>query len=58
MASAGFVTFDAPELDFPGNRSPPRWKFVYRPKRKICAPGEVRVPEVSASAKFKSSRFS
>jgi hypothetical protein len=40
-ASAGFVTFDVPKRDFPGNRSPPRWKFVYRPKRKICAPGEV-----------------
>jgi hypothetical protein len=40
-ASAGFVTFDVPERDFPGNRWPLRWKFVYRPKRKICAPGEV-----------------
>jgi hypothetical protein len=39
-ASAGFVAFDAPERDFPRNRSPPRWKFVLRPKRKICAPGE------------------
>jgi hypothetical protein len=39
--SAGFVTFDVPERDFPGNRSPPRWKFLCRPKRKICAPGEV-----------------
>jgi len=33
-ASARFVTFDVPERDFPGNRSPPRWKFVCRPKRK------------------------
>src|SRR6478735_6227027 len=33
-ASARVVTFDVPERDFPGNRSPPRWKFVYRPKRK------------------------
>jgi hypothetical protein len=40
-ASAGFGTFDVPDRDFPGNRSPPRWKFVYRPKRKICAPGKV-----------------
>jgi hypothetical protein len=40
-ASARFVAFDVPERDFPGNRSPPCWKFVYRPKRKICAPGEV-----------------
>jgi hypothetical protein len=37
-ASAGFVTFDVPERDFPGNRSPRRWKFVSRPQRKICAP--------------------
>jgi hypothetical protein len=36
-ASAGFVTFDVAERDFPGNRSPARWKFVRRPKRKICA---------------------
>ena len=36
-ASAGFVTFDVPERDFPGNCSPLRWKFVCRPKRKICA---------------------
>jgi hypothetical protein len=40
-ASARFWAFDVPERDFPGNRSPPRWKFVYRPKRKICVPGEV-----------------
>jgi hypothetical protein len=40
-ASAGFVAFDVPERDFPGNRSPLRWKFACRPKRKICAPGEV-----------------
>jgi hypothetical protein len=33
-ASASFGAFDVPERDFPGNRSPPRWKFVYRPKRK------------------------
>src|SRR5579871_6494918 len=37
-ASAGFVTFDVPERDFPRDRSPPHWKFVWRPKRKICAP--------------------
>jgi hypothetical protein len=41
-ASARVVTFDVPERDFPGDRSPLRWKFVYRPKRKICAPGEAR----------------
>ena len=40
VASARFVTFDGPQRDFPGNRSPPRWEFVCRPKRKICAPGE------------------
>jgi hypothetical protein len=33
-ASARFATFDAPERDFPMNRSPPRWKFVRRSKRK------------------------
>jgi len=41
-ASAGFGTFDAPERDFPGNRSPPRWKFVCHQKRKISAPVEAR----------------
>src|SRR5689334_21281939 len=40
MASAGFMIFDVPERDFPGNRSPARWSFVDRPKGKICAPGE------------------
>jgi len=39
-ASAGVATFDVAERDFPGNRWPARWKFVCRPKRKICAPGE------------------
>jgi hypothetical protein len=41
VASARFVTFDVPERDFPGNRSPLRWKFLCRPQRKICAPAEV-----------------
>jgi hypothetical protein len=54
VASAGFVTFDVPERDFPGNRWPPRWKFVCRPKRKIGAPVEVarfqRPPSNSALA--------
>jgi hypothetical protein len=40
-ASARFATFDVPLRDFPGNRSPPHWKFVCRPNRKICAPGAV-----------------
>ncbi|MFI5029680.1 MAG: hypothetical protein ACHQPH_03155 [Reyranellales bacterium] len=39
VASARFVAFDVPQRDFPGNRWPARWKFVYRPQRKICAPG-------------------
>jgi len=39
-ARARFVAFDVLKRDFPGNRSPPRWKFVSRPKRKICAPRE------------------
>jgi hypothetical protein len=41
-ASARFVAFDVPERDFPGNRSLLCWKFLCRPKRKICAPGEAR----------------
>jgi hypothetical protein len=40
-ASARVVAFDATARDFPGNRSPPRWKFVCRPKKKISAPGEA-----------------
>jgi hypothetical protein len=40
-ASAGFVPFDVPERDFPGNRSPLRGKFACRPKRKTRAPVEV-----------------
>jgi len=39
-ASGRFAVFDGPERDFPENRSPPRWKFVDRPKRKVCAPGD------------------
>jgi hypothetical protein len=35
-ASAGFAAFDVPERDFPGNRSPLRWKFACRPKRKTA----------------------
>ena len=34
-ASAKFGAFDVPERDFSGNCSPPRWKFVYRPKKKF-----------------------
>jgi hypothetical protein len=36
-ASTRFGVFDAPERNFPGNRPVPRWKFVYRPKRKILS---------------------
>jgi hypothetical protein len=39
--SAGVATFDVPQRDFPGNRSPACWKFVCRSKRKINEPGEV-----------------
>src|SRR6185437_17097993 len=39
VASARSVTFDVQERDFPTNRSPPRWKFVCRPKRKIVGSG-------------------
>jgi hypothetical protein len=42
VASPGVAPFDGPARDFPGNRSPARWKFICRPKVKICAPGEVR----------------
>jgi hypothetical protein len=36
-ASARFEAFDVPERDFPGNRSPPRWKFLCRPKQNLRA---------------------
>jgi hypothetical protein len=36
-ASAGFVAFDVPERDFPGNRSPLHWKFLCRPKKNLRA---------------------
>jgi len=53
-ASARVVAFDASERDFPGKRSPPCWKFVYRPQRKIWAPGDAarfqRRPRRSPSA--------
>jgi hypothetical protein len=48
-ALAGFGAFDVPERDFPGNRSPPRWKFVSRLQRKICAPGEVALRDDHAA---------
>jgi hypothetical protein len=48
-ASARFETFDVPERDLPGNRSPPRWKFVSRLQRKICAPGEVALSDDHAA---------
>jgi hypothetical protein len=35
VARARVVAFDVPERDFPGNRQPPRWKFVSRLKGKI-----------------------
>jgi hypothetical protein len=37
IASAGFGTFGGAARDFPRNRWPTRWKFVFRPKEKICA---------------------
>jgi len=54
-ASVRFGAFGVRSEDFPGNRSPPRWKYVCRPKkRKICAPGEMarfqRPPGNSAPA--------
>jgi hypothetical protein len=33
-ASARIVAFDVPERDFPGNRSPSRWKYTCRPIKK------------------------
>src|SRR3569833_1563953 len=44
VASARFGAFDAPERDFPGNRSPPREKFVCRPKRKSAGLAKWRAP--------------
>jgi hypothetical protein len=32
VASAGVAPFDVPERDFPGNRSPAGWKFVFDQK--------------------------
>src|SRR5690242_7093547 len=52
VASAGFVTFDALERDFPANRSPPRWKFVSRPQRIICASGEARSATTTPLTRF------
>jgi hypothetical protein len=37
VVSAGVVTFDVAEREFSGNRPPPRWKFVCRPKRNLRA---------------------
>ena len=34
VASPRVVTFDVPERDFPGNRSPLRWKFLCDQKEK------------------------
>jgi len=51
-ASAGFVTFDAPQRDFPGNRSPPRWKFVCRPKRKSAGLAKWRASSDHAAHRF------
>jgi hypothetical protein len=48
-ASAGFAAFDVPERDFRGNRSPARWKFACRPKRKICASGEATTTPLTTS---------
>jgi hypothetical protein len=42
VASTRFVTFDAPERDFPGNRAPARWKFVGRPKEKSARQAKWR----------------
>jgi hypothetical protein len=36
--------FDVQERDFPGNRSPPRWKFVCRPKKKNLRAWQVARP--------------
>jgi hypothetical protein len=52
VASARFATFGVPERDFPGNRSPPPWKFVCRQKRKICAPGEAARFQRQAAHRF------
>jgi hypothetical protein len=41
IASARVVAFDVAERDFPRNRSPPRWKFMYPLQRKVSAPADV-----------------
>jgi hypothetical protein len=38
VASARFLTFDVPAQDFLRKRSPPLWKFAFRPERKISPP--------------------
>src|SRR5690349_8357901 len=52
VASAEFVTFDVPERDFRGNRSPPRWKFVWRPKRKSARQAKGRASSDKAAHRF------
>jgi hypothetical protein len=37
VASPGVAPFDGAERDFRGNRSPARWKFVFRPKVNLRA---------------------
>jgi hypothetical protein len=44
VAGARFVTFDVAERDFPGNRSPARWKFVGRPKEKSARQAKCALP--------------
>jgi len=51
VANARFVTFDVPERDFPGNRSPARWKFVCRPKRKSAHPAKWRASRDGPAAR-------
>jgi hypothetical protein len=46
-ASARFVPFDVPDRDFPGNRSPLRWKFPCRPKRKSAHWRSGALPETA-----------
>jgi len=53
VASARFVTFDVRSENFPGNRSPPRWKFVCRPKEK-----SARLAKRASSDDHAAHRFS
>ena len=53
VASPRVVTFDVPERDFPGNRSPLRWKFLCDQKEK-----SARLAKRASSDDHAAHRFS